>query len=669
MQQRTLLLIGCWLLPWTPTFGGAWLEVFGQPTVTGQIESVEVHDRLLYVSGPIFSAAGHRTRGLAVLNETIGSWSPVPLVLDQGFEHMKSFSRGTELSLYGAGRCCGDKLIRLSRDQMEEIDLGGPVTGLTVAQSESGAELIVTGQFGTDGIAIWDGTHWRFVSTSSSALQSPTILTRNGGEDVYAVSDDFLREVWRLDSNRTNAFRLPIPIRATSIGTLGENLIVCEDNSLQAAFGAFDGTNWSYPQLFWECGQMAQLPHPSGERLWIRTRGPSWTSLQAINKPAEIPVLPANGGLFKNIPLPGELAAVSSPQNRQSRQLAIWGRGGWRYPERSYRDEKPQLDILATHDNGATLHVLARFYEQDQQSFLAVAEFTDEGLGPAVRVPDDSISFLVAKDGAIYTGTEAGLWVRRSGKEIVIETPTRPFSLAQFGESDLYFSGCGSSVFRLSGDDSVSVVATMTDQSIQCQDALYLAGSQSNPRLYVVGNQFRSVSIPIQTYSIHLLVEDDLVNITPPEYADGQRATVGRLIVSVSRLNGTDQLMFGGGNTVFHHDGQAWAQLPPTPLGPLGGLAVAVSHAGKNCVYAAGGRRIQRYCEGEWDSPAELVFNSSIVQTGFTNTMFFLTMMATRFDGRPVLLVGGLFESAGSSIQTRSGIFDLDTVTRSGFEF
>ena len=669
MRSLVPLLLLFWFAPWKNAQGGAWVDLFGQPTITGQIESVVRHDGLLYVSGSIFSVAGRRTRGLAVLQEATGHWVPVPLALDGGFQHMRSFTRGADNAVYAAGSCCGDKLIRLVGDQLTEVDLGGPITGMVVAQSASGPELIVTGRFGGSVFAIWDGASWRFVSALASSAVSPTVVRTGGNEEVYALSSGFSGQVLRLNEDRTAASVIAGFGRATALGELDGDLVACEQDFQFAAFGVFDGLTWSYPLIHTACEQMAQLPHPTGERLMIRSRGASWVSLGELGEPLSPPVLPTNGALFKDVRLPDALAAIFSPFRRQSQQLAIWERGDWHYPERSYESDKPQLDILSIHDNGESQHVFGRFYERDQLSYLGVAPFTDDGVGPAMRLPDFTLSAVVAQDGTIYAGLEEGLWISRGGEQRLLQTPVSVRSLAQLGDSPLYVSGCGPNLYRLNTDDTLSIAATMTDWSIQCDDALHLAGPPSSPQLYVVGNQFTQVSVPTQFFSIFSLTQSQLENITPPDYADAQRPSAGRLQPAVSEYDGVRQLMFGGGDTVYRHDGQSWSQLPPSPMGSPGGQAVSVEHAGRQCVYAAGGRQVQRYCEGFWDAPDELTFDSTVLQTVYSNTQFFLAISPARYNGRPVLLMGGLFESAGNSIQSRSGVFDLDVISESGFEF
>ncbi|MFK7957008.1 MAG: hypothetical protein AB8B96_13020 [Lysobacterales bacterium] len=659
----------------------AWLELFGQPTITGAIRSIAQDSSKLYVSGPLLSVADRRARGLATYDTLTGIWSPVALDLGDGFSRMAWYDNGSERALYGAG--LPDRpLVKIEHSQLVDLNIRGSISGLRSVSLRGKTVLVASGSFHSDdqvfGLALWNGQRWRFLAELTPNTLQLSIVKRDDKEVIYALESGG-NTVVEFDGFELVYRKIPLLIDVAAISSLTDRLAVCDRNG--GILSVFDGLTWSTQIIVTNnvvgCRNLTSRRLEDRDQLLIRGISGNWDTYEADSGVITALELPTGNDRFtRPIAASGNTALVTLSARQASRQLAIWESDEWVQPEQSFKTNRFKAQLRSAYSLNGMTFVFGKFTNTAGTLQSAVGIFSDEGVDNLNPVPEQSSTAVMDESGIVYAWTPEGLWINRGAAPVMIEVADAAtggaLTLSDTGQ--LFVGTCGRQLLRLQGDALEIAAELPEDLEILCSVPMVTIPETSS----AAGLYFMAAKPPFtfesgRRISVWRFDGTELMDVSAPQWAGLVAGPPYLPQVSAITMDGKVLPALAFGNTVTWFDDQQWNALPSIPDALLAGGdvsgPVATAKVGNEaCLFTTLRTQLLKYCHNVWSTSDMLSFS-------FVNTINLIfqrgiqTLIASEYQKRPVLLVGGTFDAAGNSTQSRTAVLDVDVIHNDNFEF
>ncbi len=659
----------------------AWLELFGQATINGAIRSIAQDDNKLYVSGKLLSVADQRARGLATFDLDSGTWSPVNLDLGDGFSYMAFYGEGNEKTLFGAG-LPDHTLVKIHDKQLMETTIDGSVTGLRSVQLLGLPLLVASGSFRSDdqvfGLAVWNGRQWRYFAELTPYTRQLAVVERGGEKIIYALGADN-NVVVEFDGLELVYREVPVLPDVAALSPFADTLAACDRSG--ELLTVFDGFTWSLrfnldPNSF-GCRNLTSRQFHGRDQLLVGDSQGAWRVFDVgVGNSMALDLPAGSDGFTRSIPAAGQTALVTLSARKYSRQLAIWESNRWLQPEQYFQSQRLKAQVQSTYTLKGKTYVYGQFAIAPESVQSAVGIFSNEGIKQLARVPDQSSRAVMDESGVVYAWTPEGLSINRGQDSVMIEVADvyggAELALTESGE--LFVGICNQQLFRLQGD-RLTIASELPDNlTVLCNFPVIAIPETSVAK----GVYFMAAQPPFnfdfgRGVSVWRFDGTELIDVSPPALT-GFMANP-RYLPQVSSITINDSVFpaLSFDKTVTYFDGRQWITLPAVPedLLPIVGLSgpvVTAKVGSEPCFFAAARTQLIQFCNDQWST-------SDTLSLSFLNTIDLIlqpgiqTMIASEFQGRPVLLVGGSFDAAGRSTQSATAVLDLDVILNDSFEF
>ncbi|MEM7707138.1 MAG: hypothetical protein AAF358_16400 [Pseudomonadota bacterium] len=609
------------------------------------------------------------------------TWSPVPTDLGQGFSHMAWHSSDSESALYGAlpdkFRLTDGLIVKIENGRVSEEPITGGVTGLQSVRLNGKNLLLASGRFNDGnrdfGLVVWDGQGWRYLAEIEERSQSLTVVRRDGRDYLYAL-DFGQNSVIEYDGFELVRRQVPLLPFVRDLAQFPGILAACDSQAMFLSL--FDGTNWALLSTGGGCRNVVSRRFDGVDQILFNDSVNDWLVYETVGstpQPLSLPI----GGDRSTIPISaaGDLALGTLSARQDSQQLSIWEDDRWYQPELRFTSTRLRARVRSSNQSDGLISLFGQFGMAPDPLQTAVAVFGENGVESVRAVPDQALNAVVTESGVVYAATPDGLWLKQDQDESLIEIPEgQPgVGLALTSDGELFVGTCDDRVLRLQ-DQSLEPAARLPqDYTVLCDEPLIAVPSSSPASgIYFTAQQApRPFEVGVRV-SVWRLVGTNLTEVSPPGLNQQNYFYPYLPQVSLVEVRGNLVPAVGSERSISWFDGSEWTTLPAPPEelflhGTLRGPIATARVGGAACFFASFPTGIAQFCNDQWSIPSELRL-SFTNSNDYFNVRGITTMVSGRYQGRGVLIVGGRFDAAGRSTQSRTAVLDLDVIRKDGFE-